>query len=243
MTILNQQYNYLFVHVPKAAGKSIKSHLMNHTFGFARRQKLQLNSALGTLSAYAGSSPIPGKLIPPVLGPGIDPRVQEYCKKNSIRSTAHLRADQLHAILGDEQYRAMFSFAFARNPWDRCLSAYFYFRRKVFHPLHTLAMAHSFEGFLLEQEKNGMPHIGQQVHWMYRNEEEKLVDFIGKVENIQSDMAYVCDRIHLNSGKFSVQTNVSEGRGRDYRPYYTNQAIDSVARSMRSDIELLGYSY
>ena len=80
-----------------------------------------------------------------------------------------------------------------------------------------------------------MPHIAQQVHWMYRNEEEKLVDFIGKVENIESDMDYVSDRIHLNGGKFSVQTNVSEGRDRDYRPYYTGRAIDIVARSMRSD--------
>ena len=243
MTILNQQYNYLFVHVPKAAGKSIKSHLINHSYGFARRQELQLGFALGTLSAYAGSSAVMSKLVPPLLGPGIDPRVREYCQVNGIRSTAHLRADELQDILGEEQYRALFSFAFARNPWDRCLSAYFYFRRKVFHPLHKLAMANSFEDFLLEQEKNGMPYIAQQVHWMYRDEEVKLVDFIGKVENIESDMAYVSARAHLNSGKFSVQTNVSEGRGRDYRPYYTDRAIDIVARSMQPDIELLGYSY
>lgn len=243
MTILNPQYSYLFVHVPKAAGKSIKSHLINHSYGFARRRELQLSSALGTLSAYAGSSTVLGKLIPPVLGPGIDPHVREYCKKKGIRSIAHLRADELYAMLGEERYRAMFSFAFARNPWDRCLSAYFYFQRKVFHPLHKLAIGHSFEDFLVKQEENGMPHIAQQVHWMYRNEEEKLVDFIGKVENIESDMDYVSDRIHLNSEKFSVQTNVSEGRDRDYRPYYTDRAIDIVARTMRSDIELLGYSY
>jgi hypothetical protein len=243
MTILNQQYNYLFLHVPKAAGKSIKSHLLNESYSFARRRELQLGFTLGTLSAYAGSSAILGNLIPPVLGPGVDPRVRDYCKKNSIRTTAHLRAEEMFAILGEEQYRAMFSFAFARNPWDRCLSAYFYFQRKVFHPLHKLAIGHSFEDFLLEQEKDGMPHIAQQVHWMYRNEEEKLVDFIGKVENIESDMAYVCDKINLGGGQFSAQTNVSEARGRDYRPYYTDRAVEIVARSMRSDIELLGYSY
>lgn len=243
MTVLNQQYSYLFVHVPKAAGKSIKAHLLNHSYDFVGRQKQQLNFALGTFSAYAGHSSVLSKLVPPVPGPGINPRVREYCRQRDIRTTAHLRAEQLEAILSDAQYRSLFSFAFVRNPWDRCLSAYFYFRRKIFHPLHKLAMANSFEGFLLEQEKNGMPYIAQQIHWMYRNEEEKLVDFIGKVENIESDMAYVDSKIQLNSPRFSVQINVSEGRSRDYRPNYTDQAIDIVARTMQSDIELLGYNY
>ena len=88
-----------------------------------------------------------------------------------------------------------------------------------------------------------MPYIAQQVHWMYRNEEERLVDFIGKVENIEQDMAYVADRIQLPSAEFSAQANVSEARSRDYRPYYTERAIEIVNRSMRSDIELLDYSY
>ena len=95
----------------------------------------------------------------------------------------------------------------------------------------------------MEQEKNGMPYIAQQIHWMYRNEEEKLVDFIGKVENIESDMAYVDSKIQLSSPGFSEQINVSQGRSRDYRPNYTDQAIDIVARTMKSDIELLGYNY
>ena len=243
MTIINKEYNYIFVHVPKVAGKSIKEHLALSSYGGLQRAQLKLNFGLETLSSYANSNPVVSKWVPQLHGPGVDPRIRDYCKNHHLYTTAHLRADELIDILGEQEYRSMYSFGFVRNPWDRCLSAYFYFRRRKLHPLHGLAMELSYEDFLTVQEQNGMPYIGQQTQWLYRNHEEKLVNFIGKIEQIDGHMAKVISAINLQGRHFRSMTNVSESRDRDYRIYYTPAAVEIVARSMRPDIELLGYTF
>jgi hypothetical protein len=243
MTVINKQKEYIFVHIPKSAGKSIKEHLIKNTFSSHEQRLLKLNFVLEALGSYASAIPPVRKVVPPLHGLGTDIRVRDYCSKNRIYTTAHLRADQIYEILGAEEYNSMFSFAFVRNPWDRCLSAYFYFRRKTFHPLHRLAMSLSYEDFLLEQEQNGMPYIGQQVQWIYRNGQEKMIDFVGKVENIDSDMLLVDQRLGLTDSVFSSRANVSPARDRDYRIYYTDKSREIVERSMQPDIELLHYSF
>jgi hypothetical protein len=243
MTIINKQHNYIFVHVPKAAGKSIKEHLLRYSYSGIGRAQLKMHFALEALSSYASASPVFSKLVPPLMWPGVDERIREYCQKERIFTTAHLRADQLIEILGEQEYRAMYSFSFVRNPWDRCLSAYFYFRRKRFHPLHKLAKHLSYEDFLTEQEQHGMPYVGQQTQWLYSDYEEKQVSFIGRVERIGEDIEEVGRNIDLPHHGFASHTNVSESRDRDYRCYYTPATVDIVARSMRSDIDLLGYEF
>lgn len=243
MTIINREYNYIFVHVPKAAGKSVKQHLAEHSYGGLQRVQLNMNARLQALASYASGNPIFSRLAPPTPGLGVDRRVRDYCAREGLYSTAHLRATQLIEILGNKEYRDMYSFGFVRNPWDRCLSAYFYFRRKKFHPLHKHAVTLSYEDFLVEMEQRGMPYIGQQTQWLYRNGQEKLVSFIGRVEQIEQDMAEVGSHIRLQGRRFTAQTNVSESRERDYRGYYTARTVDLVARAMRPDIELLGYCF
>ncbi|MFT4614164.1 MAG: hypothetical protein ACI9NT_001308 [Bacteroidia bacterium] len=243
MTILNRQHHYIFIHVPKAAGKSVKSHLANCSFEQRSRIELQLGQRLETLGSYAGGKPILSKLIPALLGPGIDPRLRSYCKAKGMRTSAHLTAAQLRDALGMEAFNAMYSFAFVRNPWDRCLSAYFYFRRKKLHPLHEAAKRLEFDVFLEEQEIQGMPFVGQQSWWLFSDKGEQLASFIGKVENISADMAIVQQHIGIEGAPFQTRTNVSQDRARDYRGYYSSRALDVVNRAMSQDISQLGYQF
>ena len=244
MTIINNQYNYLFIHIPKAAGKSIKQHLLQDTYGLYDRKVLQLIFALQAAGSYTQTLPVLNKLkLNPLNNNLIDPRIRRYCIENKLYSAAHLRADDLVSILGQDGYSRKFSFAFVRNPWDRCLSSYMYFRRKTFHPLHNIAMKMKFDDFLEHQDKAGMPYIGQQVQWIFDERGEKKVNYIGHVESICSDMMDINKRLGLEYKPFTANTNASKKRDKDYRLYYSDRSRDIVARHMSRDIELLGYSF
>jgi hypothetical protein len=243
VTIVNRRYNYIFVHVPKAAGKSVKQHLVRHSCGPLSRQRLRAGFLLEAAGSYAAGRELLKYIVPPFPAAGSDPRLREYCRRRGLATAAHLTAQQLRECLGEADFSSMFTFAFVRNPWDRCLSAYFYFRRKRLHPLHRMAMVMSYEDFLEQLEAQGMPFVGQQSLWLFSAERESLVDYIGRVEDIGGDMARVHDAIGLRATAFSARTNVSAERDRDYRAHYTARAQEIVARAMRDDIELLGYSY
>ncbi len=244
MTILNHSYRYLFVHVPKAAGKSIKGHLLQHSFSANERRCLDTSFQIQNWNASLAGRPLLRHLprIPFDLGP-VDQRLWEYCKREGLYTAAHLRATQLQEALGERDYGELFSFAFVRNPWDRCLSAYRYMRSRPRHPAHEAALSMSFEDFLQWQEAEGLPYLGRQVDWIYRNGEACLVDFIGKVENIAEDMAKVQSRAGFGGPAFNTWVNRSTGQREDYRPAYSSVGVEIVARCMGQDAALLGYSF
>jgi hypothetical protein len=243
VTIINRHYNYIFIHMPKAAGKSVKQHLALHTYGALDRSHLRMGFTLDTFGSYASERPWLNKILPSLAGLGSDKRLRDYCLRQGLPSSAHLSAQQLRELLGEEQFGSMFSFSFVRNPWDRCLSAYYYLRSKPFHPLHQSAISLSFEDFVDAMEQQTIPHLGQQALWLCDQNGQLLVDFFGRVENINTDMAHINETLRLPNCPFEARTNVSEERDRDYRKHYTEKAISIVARIMRQDIELFDYTY
>lgn len=244
MTILNPRYRYLFIHVPKAAGKSIKNHLLEHSFTARERLLLNAGFSLQNLNAFLAGKPVLDHLprAPFNLGP-VDRRLWEYSRRKRLYTAAHLRATQLQEALGERDYGDLFSFTFVRNPWDRCLSAYRYIQTHPRHPMHRAAMSMSFEDFLRRQEEQGLPYLGRQVDWIYRNGEECLVDFIGKTERIEADMARVQAQTGIDGPAFATWINRSGKQRGDYRAAYTIAGVDIVARCMGQDAALLDYAF
>jgi sulfotransferase famil protein len=243
VTIVNRQYNYIFIHVPKAAGKSVKQHLTRHTYGSVARYRMQLGFTLDAVGSYASARPGLNRLLPRLAAIGSDAQLRNYCLQQQLSSGAHLHAQQVCDLLGEAQYAAMYSFAVVRNPWDRCLSAYYYLRDKPLHPLHKTAGSLSFEGFVQAMESGEIPHMGQQALWLFDQQGQLMVNFCARMESISSDMAQVNDAIGLRDCPFQARTNVSEKRDRSYRKHYTEKAADIVARLMQLDIELFDYTY
>lgn len=243
MTILNRDYRYLFIHVPKAAGKSVKQHLLDNTFSPGARALYRISAGAQSLRSYAARNATVDRHLPLFFGPGVSPEIRNYCRAQNQRTSAHLTASEMRAALGNGEFAGLFSFAFTRNPWDRCLSAYYYFRRKRFHPMHAVAAKCTFESFLLELEKQEAAFVGNQARWLFDEQEVKLVSFIGKIEQLAVHMEFIEQTLGIPSTGFSTRVNVSAQRDRDYRHYYSSDAIDTVARMMEADVRLLGYQF
>jgi len=106
-----------------------------------------------------------------------------------------------------------------------------------------LARRLPFDAFVQELEHRQGAFVGNQARWLYDDDNLQLVSFIGKVENLTSDMEQLSEKLQLKRRGFASAVNVSRQRSRDYRPYYSPAAVDTVSRIMENDCRLLGYQF
>lgn len=117
--LLSQRHKYVYVHVYKVAGQSVKLAL--------RRQHLRYLPGLRTPLAHVLESP------------------QAY----TFRSVeAHSTAAQIRDWLGEDAWNDLYSFSFVRNPWDWQVSLYHFIRTNKFNYQRRLVSAMSFEDYI-----------------------------------------------------------------------------------------------
>ena len=157
-----------------------------------------------------------------------------------------------------------FKFAFVRNPWNRMVSIYKYFEYDKIS---------SFKSFLTGEFRNNLfknKHwfVGPQSDYVYSEDGELLVDYVGRFEDLQNDFNHICKQIglpptklpHVNASKNkrsilsknpkSMLRNIlytlkikKPPYYKNYRKYYDKESIDLVAEFYQKDIELFGYDF
>jgi hypothetical protein len=165
----------------------------------------------------------------------------------------HTLAREMHEQLGHEQWEDYFSFGFVRNPWDRLVSWWGMIRDRpaVFaaYPFWRYALPRSstFEEFVLGCT-DAVPSINStesaarpQLDYFTDAHGAVLVDFIGRFETLQEDLAIVAERCGLPPGPAAI-LNVAVVK-RNYREFYTPELRDIVAERFAVDIERFRYTY
>lgn len=168
---LSRQPPFLFVHIDKAAGSSIR--LALEPFAPPRknsrwRRRLVWLGALNRLGLY---------------------RELEFPEHSSARAARR--------CLPRDLYQCLFKFAFVRNPWDRLVSRYSFLLRNLNHPRHEFVrrMA-AFEDYLAWEMRRGKFFQHTYVTDAAGN---LIVDFIGYYERLHQDFATVCTRLGVNA--------------------------------------------
>ena len=96
-----------------------------------------------------------------------------------------------------------------------------------------------------EKNLNQIDHPYQpQYKYLVNEEEQIIVDFIGKYENIQSDWMLLCEYLQLNKGQFRTLSLPHHNKSNhdDYRTYYDDNDAERVYNIYKKDIELFDYS-
>ena len=117
--LISTQFNFLFVHIPKTAGVSVKTAFRPYAI---RSQRTQLRRVLSKLPVREN----PLRMTPP----------------------SHATAEWARRKLGDERYFALTSFAVVRHPYDRTISYYQFIHQHDGHHRHDLVKNMSFEEYL-----------------------------------------------------------------------------------------------
>ena len=159
----------------------------------------------------------------------------------------HAKAQRVKQALGDDIWEAYFSFAFVRNPWDLMVSSYHWWLQTapIWKHLHAeikeIEKLGSFDHFM--HSKYGQEMIneskGTMFDWISEND-EVIVDFVGRFENIQEDWEKIC--VHLGSEP-TTMPHINKTRRRNYQQYYTPETRQIVYERFQKVIDLYGYEF
>lgn len=128
--LISDSHKFIFVHIRKAAGSSIRDTL----------EPLSLPRRKDTLS----------KVKSRFLNIETDYRKYAFRQHNDINVAKKL--------LPDDIFQSYFKFAFVRNPWNRLVSEYEFIRRRPDHGRHSKVIKMEFEEYIRYQSRRFDAH-------------------------------------------------------------------------------------
>lgn len=148
----------------------------------------------------------------------------------SIGFYEHIPAWRIKAYVGDDIWNSYYKFTFERNPWDKQISWYFYKTKSKKH-------RPSFDSFMGDKKKALVENYS-----LYMTSGEIAVDFLGRYENLNEDLAHVMKEIGVENSEPLPQLNVY-GSGGDYRQLYTDRTRKLVEEWYAPEIKAFGYEF
>jgi hypothetical protein len=212
--LISYKKQFIFVHNYKVAGSSITKALGK--YGLKNPPKNKKWKILGycPLIHYIDFSKIPFL--------------------NTFKS--HNKAKEIRCVLNKNDYKEYYKFGFVRNPWDWQVSLYHFMKQNKHHHQHNLIQKMTFDEYIEWRVKDDL-HL--QKEFFYEND-TCIVDFIGKIENIEDDFQLICNKIGV---KEKLPHSNKSKRNKDYRKYYNQHTKDLISRYFKEDIELFKYRF
>ena len=216
--LLSIKYNFLFVHIAKTGGTSVRAALQTLRWRDPWYYPQFLCSRLSHLAGHRLGSKFP----------------------------RHARIIAAREMLPEEFFQQLFKFAMVRNPWDLQVSSYHHIRRERPHLLEHIKDFDQFIRWKLDPERPYQFHIDtsiqSQLDYLVDLHGKLLVDYIGRYESLQQDFAHICQVIGAPQLRLPHKRKASDRR-QDFRSYYSDALAERVGDYFRRDIESLDYRF
>lgn len=215
--LLSHKYNFLFVHIAKTGGTSVRN----------------------ALQKYRWRDPY---YIPQFIASKMSGLLHHEV---GIKMPRHARIICAREMLPYEFFNRLFKFAFVRNPWDLQVSSFHHIRRERPHLMQGMDDFETFLRWKLNPERPYQYHIDTsielQTDYLVDLHGNVIIDYIGHYENLQNDFDHVCGEIGIKP--FSLPHKRKATNRTDYRQYYDDSTAQLVADHFRRDIDILKYSF
>ena len=156
----------------------------------------------------------------------------------------HRTVDYYKSYYGDEVFNSLYKFCFVRNPYDRLFSAFNFLKKGGINDLDLnfsnkyLYEYKDFEDFVLrgleKKEIMNWVHFKPQYTFVCDENNKMVMDFVGKMENLEEDFKYLCKKINaqtelkqLNTGSIKktfyserIKTIIKIKYQRDFTLFY-----------------------
>ena len=233
--IISNSKSYIFVHIMKAAGTSVTSTL---------DQSLSWNDVIVGGTKYGEQIQWP------------------YMKRFGLHK--HSQAREIKQVVGDDIWDEYFTFAFVRNPYTRAVSLYTFiekmiksqgfkrhFRSIPFSSVKksevwswpgTVAylQSNNFSEFIRNKHYIEAPGAEPQANWIKDENGEILIDFVGKVENIQKDFQEILCKIGINIE--NVEKKNTSKKKKQLNDYFSSEDDYRYLYELyKDDFETFGY--
>lgn len=215
--LLSHKYNFLFVHIAKTGGTSVRD----------------------ALQKYRWRDPY---YLPQFIASKMSGLVRHEV---GIKMPRHARAICAMEMLPRDFFDSLFKFAFVRNPWDLQVSSFHHIRRERPHLMQGMDDFETFLRWKLNPERPYQYHIDTsielQTDYLVDLHGKVIIDFIGRYENLQHDFDHVCETVGIRP--FQLPHRRRAGDRIDYHEYYNDETVRLVAEHFSRDIETLNYSF
>lgn len=168
-TMICPKKNFIFIHIPKTAGRSVRSGLRPYCYSKAQEIKRLAD------------------LITVPLGM----KCSEFPKNRFSNLRGHPLGHEYVDELGDDFFK-YYRFTFVRNPYDRMISYYSWKIRN-----NAIDQSTNFSSFVLStiEEKDFLP----QADFIRDRTGAPLVNYVGRVETISEDFNVIAQKIGIPS--------------------------------------------
>ncbi|MDQ3015467.1 MAG: sulfotransferase family protein [Bacteroidota bacterium] len=166
--------------------------------------------------------------------------VSPFHNKYQTGGLQHLFGVQIREEVDEDNFNSYFKFTITRNPWDKAISQYFYMQKRPdLRSFLGMAEDDSFGNYLNLIQKKTHVQWEPQSKFILDAKGNLLVDFVGRLENMDQDTQYIFQRIGLQE----KITHVNSTKHKHYSVYYNAELQETVADIYREDIRLLNYSF
>ena len=216
--IISNKNKYIYFHNPKCAGTTIGKILA--------RQCSSNDILVGGYNSRARDS-------------------VEFDKNSKFYFKKHIGVEELD-LMNYTDFSDYFKFGLTRNPYSWAVSWYsFWFKWKGGKSRRRPSKRHwwkiknmNFAEFVRYEEFANTPTTTDM--FFCHKTGNKLVDFIGKVENLQQDFNIICDNIGIPHQTLPHQ---NKSKHKHYTEYYDEETKQIVAEKYKKDIEYFGYEF
>ncbi len=242
--IVCHSHKFIFVHLHKTAGTSVKEAIQPHLRG---------NDIVVGADIQAQSS-------------------SSKSDHSLLLLNKHSPAQRIRRAVGMETWNSYFKFSYVRHPFDRLVSLYEFFNRvrrnnpirpgilkrlvsfgqtntDPNHPdkppwswkgMQALLTTNDFSGFIRSELLSKAQGAKPQARSLSLKSGELLVDFVGKVENISEDWEKVCDQIGIRPTL--PHANQSKRQFENLRNYWDQDSLRFAFEKYREDFDMFGYT-
>jgi len=153
-------------------------------------------------------------------------------------SPEHAHAARVRAF-APEPWRDYFKFCFVRNPFERAVSDW----RWRMHKTRRADL--DFGDYLVHLQNRDFSHPAIPRHFdnwpIYTLDNQIAVDFVGRFERLESDLAKVFDRLGFDSPRLPHAKAMR--RDKDWRAYYGPREQSLVAALFERELRQFDYAF
>jgi len=211
--VVSDKYNFIFVHIPKTGGKSIRTILKDHIeiSTHHRLENMNRNRIHAHLTLY---------------------EIRKYLNGYSFDNKGNVKPlqDPIKRFEGKKIFTVM------RNPWDWVVSYYEFIKSRRRHPKYFEVNAMSFKDFIKSD------YIKPQVNYVWNFTtnsiwpETKIIRF----EDLQKGFNEMLLEVGLHQMQLPHLHKTKRGK---YHEYYDEETKSLIANKFAKEIELLKYEF
>jgi len=201
--------------------------IISHKFKFIfiKNYKVASSSCEVFLAEMCG----PDDIITP-----INPPLPEHVPRNHSDFKRHLPALHIKALIDPKIWDNYFKFTFERNPFDKMVSWYYWNCKKGYN--------NSFKQFVLDCHENKIKFVPGFT--MYSTAGKPIIDFIGRYENLEEDLKFVCKKLNLPFERSipKIHTNIRKNKSH-YSSFYDSKTKKIVEKQYSRVIDFFNYTF